>query len=271
MKENEVITKAKIRKYLGMYKNLEKIIKKRELRWILEKGPSFEEWEQKKNTVEKQAINLIEDKKLNELRFYKINIKKYILKLNRLKDKKYYNYFLYRYIKNYPEEKIKELLKIEYNKLMNEKIINYLYINLKKEFNNYEKNNKLKDLIINKNKYLKIVYMDNDDIIDYETIEIKIIKIRKYNKLINDIAYKMYKLNANGFYFIFNKNISLNKIIFSIKLKKDLLGFLGYILIKHNNYSYILNNNGKIKININKKIDNFSGINPKKLLWKILS
>lgn len=108
MGKRVIVTKDKIIKYLKMYKNLNNIIKNRELRWIIEKGPSFQEWERGKNTVEAQAIKLIEDKKLNELKFYKENLNKYIFILKSTYEKEYYKYIVYRYIKNYSKEKNKK-------------------------------------------------------------------------------------------------------------------------------------------------------------------
>ena len=91
--ENRIkVTKSKIKRYLQNYTDLNHLIKRRELKWILGKGPTLDEWRDGKNTVENQAINLIEDNKLKELRFFKNNIDKYLLILKNTKDKKLYKY-----------------------------------------------------------------------------------------------------------------------------------------------------------------------------------
>ena len=57
MENKIVVTKEKIKKYLKNYIYLTKIIKARELKWILGRGPSLKEWQERINTVEIQAIN----------------------------------------------------------------------------------------------------------------------------------------------------------------------------------------------------------------------
>lgn len=138
MKYEIIITKQKIKRYLEKYKDLSGLIKRRERRWILGKGPTLDEWMEGRNTVEKQAINLIEDKKLNELRFFKKNIDKYLLRLKFSKDKSVYKYIIYRYVKEDSEEKLEKIFGKKNLRLLEEKSINYLYINLKRELKKNE-------------------------------------------------------------------------------------------------------------------------------------
>ena len=94
MENKIIVTKEKIKKYLKNYIYLTKIIKARELKWILGRGPSLKEWQEGINTVEIQAINLIEDKKLSELRFYKKYFYEYLFALKHIQDNKLYKYYI---------------------------------------------------------------------------------------------------------------------------------------------------------------------------------
>lgn len=134
--ENRIkVTKDKIKRYLQNYTELSHLIKKRELKWILEKGPTLDEWREGKNTVENQAINLIEDNKLNELRFFKNNIDKYLLILKNTRDKKLYKYIIFKYIKENSDEEMQKIFNSNDLQILDEKAINYFYINLNKELN----------------------------------------------------------------------------------------------------------------------------------------
>lgn len=133
MKGSIIVTKENIKKYLKLYNKLDVLIKERELIWILEKGPSFQDWEIGKNTVEEQAIQLINDNKLKELRFYKKNLKRYLLTLKNNNWKRYYKYVIFKYVKRYSNEQIKDLLNLYDIYDIDRKVIQYLYSNLKKE------------------------------------------------------------------------------------------------------------------------------------------
>lgn len=139
MENKIVVTKEKIKKYLKNYIYLTKIIKARELKWILGRGPSLKEWQEGINTVEIQAINLIEDKKLSELRFYKKYFDEYLFASKHIQDNKLYKYFIYKYIKNYEDIEIQNLLKEQEISLLDNELVNYLYINLKSEVDRYDK------------------------------------------------------------------------------------------------------------------------------------
>ena len=106
MEKKITVTKDKIKKYLKNYIYLTQLIKARELNWIIGRGPSFQEWQEGVNTVELQAINLIEDEKLAELRFYRNYIHKYMLVSEDVRDKKIYKYFIFKYVQNYNENLI---------------------------------------------------------------------------------------------------------------------------------------------------------------------
>lgn len=134
--ENKIkVTKGKIKRYLQNYTDLNHLIKRRELKWILGKGPTLDEWREGKNTVENQAINLIEDNKLNELRFFKNNIDKYLLILKNTSDKKLYKYIIFKYIKMNSDEGMQKVFNSNDLQILDEETINYFYINLKKELN----------------------------------------------------------------------------------------------------------------------------------------
>lgn len=135
MGKNKYITKEKIRRYLYEFNKLDKHIRARELRWILEKGPSLQEWQERKNTVEEQVIHLLEDKKLQELKFYKRHLDTY-LNIMKLTSKEEYRYL----IENYIMKGNKPLKRI-YTK-QDKEIIEYLYQNLCKELEQLAKKNK---------------------------------------------------------------------------------------------------------------------------------
>ena len=86
MENKFIVTKEKIKKYLKNYIYLSRIIKARELKWILGRGPSLKEWQEGINTVE-----------------------------------------------------IQNLLKEQEISLLDNELVNYLYINLKSEVDRYDK------------------------------------------------------------------------------------------------------------------------------------
>lgn len=136
MNKKKIVTKEKIRKYLYSYKRLNSIIKARELKRILEKDPSFQEWQERKNTVEEQSLNLISDRKLQEMRFYKKQLDIY-LNVLKVVSKESHNYLLDNYILRDRKEN-----KIVNSKKLDNEIINYLYENLYRESIKHEKKNK---------------------------------------------------------------------------------------------------------------------------------
>lgn len=142
MKRQISITKEKIKNYLKKYKNLKEMIEYRELLWILKRGSTFHEWQRGKNTVESQAINLIEDSKLQEYKFYKENLDKYLFILKHDYRKVYYEYVLHKYIHKYPKEMLrKKFRKYDIDKIERQ-IIEDLYICFRKEASNVKNKRK---------------------------------------------------------------------------------------------------------------------------------
>ena len=76
-KKIQLITKEKIKHYLKEYPYLSSKIRKLELNHI-KYGPTLDEFRQNINTVENQVIAMEEDSKLQEMKFYKQSISKYL-------------------------------------------------------------------------------------------------------------------------------------------------------------------------------------------------
>lgn len=131
-----------------------------------------------------------------------------------------------------------------------------------------------------KYKSFKIVYMKDKDNLKYEIIEHEYINFyhsnqkslkRTYKEWIEKISYKMYQLNADSYYIISNQTckrpkISMLERIFIKRVSNDLSGFIGYLAIASNSYSSIILKDNKMKIEKNKIIDQFLGINAKKAI-----
>lgn len=94
------------------------------------------------------------------------------------------------------------------------------------------------------------------------------------NNRIKNIAYKMYELNTNEYYIIATKKAgklrtSLHEKMIIRKVIKNIYGCKGIFVINDNKYSSFTVKKNKIKrINKNKLIDVFAGLNPKKEMLK---
>ena len=140
--KNKLITKEKIKYYLNQYPYLNSQIRQRELSHI-KYGPSLSEFKQNVNTIENQIIAMENDSVLQEMKFYKSWLDRllYILKIT--ESIKYYNFVSWNYFKKLPKREIqKKLGHISYDEI-NDIVINYFYLNMLMEADNYGKQNKL--------------------------------------------------------------------------------------------------------------------------------
>ena len=77
-KKTQLVTKERIKKYLFLYPTLYTRIKITEFDHI-KYGPSLNEWAHRINSVEDQVIAMNEDFELQEMRFYKKQLDKHLL------------------------------------------------------------------------------------------------------------------------------------------------------------------------------------------------
>lgn len=126
------LTKDKIKQYLWLYKDLDSAIKERELRHI-KYAPNFSEFKQNINTIENQVIALDNDKKLQEMRFYRAVLDRNFCLIKITKDKLYSNFIQYRYIDKLSKREIKRKLNIKDITYVENEIIEYLYQNIRNE------------------------------------------------------------------------------------------------------------------------------------------
>ena len=126
------LTKDKIKQYLWLYKDLDSAIKEREFRHI-KYAPNFTEFKQNINTIQKQVIALDSDKKLQEMRFYKLILDSHLYLIKITKDKIYYQFIQCRYIDKLSKREIKKKLNIKDITHIENEIIDYLYKNIRKE------------------------------------------------------------------------------------------------------------------------------------------
>ena len=130
------VTPQKIKLYLKNYNALDKLIKYREDMIIQGRGANLNEWKSDSKTrVDNQAIALITDYKLKEMKFYKINL------INILKYLQKYIFIAYQFIylhyfKQMPDNDVSKALKINDIKHFEDIIIQYIYEKLQGTFKN---------------------------------------------------------------------------------------------------------------------------------------
>lgn len=130
------VTPQKIKSYLKNYNHLDKLIKYREDMIIQGRGANLSEWKSDSKTrVDNQAIALITDYRLKEMKFYKIhliNILKYLQKYIFIA----YQFIYLKYLKQMTDDDISKALKINNIKHFDNIIIQYVYDKLKNTFEN---------------------------------------------------------------------------------------------------------------------------------------
>ena len=134
-KKTQLVTKENIRKYLSLYPTLTARIRQAEL-FHIRYSPSLDEWKLNINTIEDQVIAMEEDSELQEMRFYKQSLERYLYLLKINHKAKCYNYLLWNYMKNLPKKEIIERLGLHSKKALDtfdDSIIDYLYLQIKKE------------------------------------------------------------------------------------------------------------------------------------------
>ena len=126
----------------------------------------------------------------------------------------------------------------------------------------------------------RIIYMRNNKIINYESITSKLpnscnvfrVKAKtpylKTIKGFEDINRRMYRLGANGYYLQHNHpsgnaKASINDMILTERLSKNVKGFKGHIIIDHGTYAWIEKDNrtGKLKAENNILIEYLPTLN----------
>lgn len=131
----------------------------------------------------------------------------------------------------------------------------------------------------------RIIYMRNNKIINYESITSKLpnscnvfrIKTKRpYLKDITgfeDINRRMYRLGANGYYLQHNHpsgnaKASIDDMIITERLSKNVKGFKGHIIVDHGTYAWIEKDNrtGKLKADNNILIDYLPTLNSQELI-----
>ena len=131
----------------------------------------------------------------------------------------------------------------------------------------------------------RIIYMRNNKIINYESITSKLpnscnvfrVKAKtpylKTIKGFEDINRRMYRLGANGYYLQHNHpsgnaKASINDMILTERLSKNVKGFKGHIIVDHGTYAWIERDTrtGKLKANNNIFIDYLPTLNSQELI-----
>lgn len=131
----------------------------------------------------------------------------------------------------------------------------------------------------------RIIYMRNNKIINYESITSKLpnscnvfrVKAKtpylKTIKGFEDINRRMYKLGANGYYLQHNHpsgnaKASINDMILTERLSKNVKGFKGHIIVDHGTYAWIERDTrtGKLKADNNIFIDYLPTLNSQELI-----
>ena len=126
----------------------------------------------------------------------------------------------------------------------------------------------------------RIIYMRNNKIINYESITSKLpnscnvfrVKAKtpylKTIKGFEDINRRMYRLGANGYYLQHNHpsgnaKASINDMILTERLSKNVKGFKGHIIVDHGTYAWIEKDNrtGKLKAENNILIEYLPTLN----------
>ena len=131
----------------------------------------------------------------------------------------------------------------------------------------------------------RIIYTRNNKIINYESITSKLpnscnvfrVKAKtpylKTIKGFEDINRRMYRLGANGYYLQHNHpsgnaKASINDMILTERLSKNVKGFKGHIIVDHGTYAWIERDTrtGKLKANNNIFIDYLPTLNSQELI-----
>ena len=99
-------------------------------------------------------------------------------------------------------------------------------------------------------KAIKIIYVRDETIIDYELVLFSNDK-NQYINTIHKIVNRLYSLNANGYYLLCNYNFKyISFLTANIKLikslSKDVKGFLGYLVLSDHYYTWITKNDNKL-------------------------
>ena len=134
-------------------------------------------------------------------------------------------------------------------------------------------------------KTFRIIYMRNNSIINYESITSKlpnscnVFRVKantpylKNIKGFEDINRRMYRLGANGYYLQHNHpsgnaKASIEDMILTERLSKNVKGFKGHIIIDHGTYAWIEKDNrtGKLKAENNIKIEYLPTLNTQELI-----
>ena len=118
----------------------------------------------------------------------------------------------------------------------------------------------------------RIIYMRDNNIVNYETITSRlpnscdIFKVKAKTPFIKnlkgyqDISRRMYRLGANGYYLQHNHpsgnaKASINDMLITLDLDENIKGFKGHIIVDHGTYSWIEKD---IEKNILKAINNIN-------------
>ena len=131
----------------------------------------------------------------------------------------------------------------------------------------------------------RIIYMRNNKIINYESITSKLpnacnvfrIKTKrpylKDTRGFADINRRMYRLGANGYYLQHNHpsgnaKASIDDMIITERLSKNVKGFKGHIIVDHGTYAWIEQDNrtGKLKAENYIKIEYLPTLNTQELI-----
>ena len=130
------VTPQKIKVYLKNYNDLDRLIKYREDMIIQGRGANLNEWKSDSKTrVDNQAIALITDYRLKEMKFYKIhliNILKYLQKYIFIA----YQFIYLHYFKQMADDDISKALRIKDIKHFDNIVIQYIYEKLQSAFEN---------------------------------------------------------------------------------------------------------------------------------------
>lgn len=119
-------------------------------------------------------------------------------------------------------------------------------------------------------KAIKIIYVRNETIIDYELILFSNYK-NQYINTIHKIVNRLYSLNANGYYLLCNYNFKhISFLTANIKLikslSKDVEGFLGYLVLSDHYYTWITKNDNKLIVERKQTVNKSLGINIQNIL-----
>ena len=131
----------------------------------------------------------------------------------------------------------------------------------------------------------RIIYMRDDNIVNYETITSRLpnscdifrVKAKterlKRIKGYEDIAKRMYRLGANGYYLQHNHpsgnaKASINDVWVTQEIDENVKGFKGHVIVDHGTYSWIGKDldKGKLVVNNNIRIENIPDLESQVLI-----